>query len=156
MRTLTRTLLIAVVGTLTLAGAAALLPGCTLLGGATQVEALAAMPEPEWLAWRNKAVLEVKITAGAALEEGALSASDLEAVASVLTVIGGSNQVEAGQLAEWLELSGYKAALLELAILELDSKLVAGGVYVDGVLGPRGKELLINLGAALQEVAVGA
>lgn len=156
MRAIPRTLLIALVGALTLTGAAMLLPGCTLLGGAGQVESLAAMPEPEWIAWRTKAVLEVEIAAGAVIEEEVIAASDLEALASILTVIGGTNSVEAGQLAEWLGQTGYKAALLELAILELDAKLSAGGLYEGGLLGPRGKELLIHLGAALQGVAVGA
>lgn len=154
-----RRLLIATVGGLTLFGASFVLPGCSLLkaalGGEEAVADLAALPEPEWIVWRNKATLEVKIAAQAALEEDALTASDLEKVASVLAVMGGDNPVEAGALAEWLDLSGYKAALLQLAILNLDEKLAAGGLYPDGYLGPRGKELLLHLANALQEAAMG-
>ena len=134
-------------------------PGCNLvqtaIGGEEAVADLEAMSDAEWITWRTETVLQAKIVAQAAVEEGAVEPGDLEAIASVLTVIGGSNAVEAGAIAEWLDLSGYKAALLQLAILELDGKLVAGGSYADGILSERGKELFVHLGAAFQEAAVG-
>ncbi len=125
--------------------------GCTTLG---QVDDIPDMTEPEWIAWRTTLVEQIGTVAESAYAEGEVSGEDLDAAASIITVIGGSNTVEAGQLAEWLDLSGYKAALLKLTILELDSKLVAGGAYIDGLLGPRGKELLIFLGARLEEIHV--
>lgn len=128
-------------------------PGCTTLSQAPQIEE---MSEPDFIAWRTTLVAQVGIVAEAAVAEGEIDPADLEKIASVLTVIGGSNAVEAGELAEWIDLSGYKAALLNLAILELDSKLAAGGGYIDGILSERGKEVLTHLGAKLQAVAVGA
>jgi len=148
-----RVLVVALIGALALVGAALILPGCTTLSQVAQIEE---MSDADFILWRNTLVAQVGVVAQAAVDEGEIEPADLEKIASVLTVIGGSNAVEAGALAEWIDLSGYKAALLQLAILELDSKLAAGGGYIDGVLSARGKEVLIHLGSKLQAVAVGA
>lgn len=150
MRPITRSVLIAAVGVCILVGIHGALNGCTTLSQAAQIEA---MSETDYIAWRNTLVAQVSIVAEAALAEDEIEAADMEKIASVLTVIGGSNQVEAGKIAEWIDLSGYKAALLHLTLLELNSKLVAGGAYVDGLLTARGKEIFIHLGAALNDIA---
>lgn len=135
---------------------AAALTSCTLLAplfSDDPVAQITAMSESEFIAWRNTAVEEVAIVAEAAYAEGAISADDINTTASVLAVIAGENAVEAGQLAQWIGASPAMAGLLKLAMLELNSSLVAGGAYVDGLLGARGKELLLALAARLAEIA---
>lgn len=157
MRPIHRSFLIAAVGACTLVGFAAVLPGCTILsaliGGEEAIKDLGSMPEQEWIAWRSTAVKEVAIVTQGFHDEGKIDSETLEKAASVLAVIGNKNAVEAGELSKWIDVQGWKSSILALAILHLDSKLVAGGAYVDGLLTARGKEVFIHLGAALNDIA---
>lgn len=112
-----------------------------------------AMTEQEWIAWRSRQVARVEIVALGLYEDGALECADLDKAASWLAVMATGNPMEVGALTEALDVTGLKLAALKLALLELDGTLIDSGLYgSDGVLGPRGQELLVHVGNALEGV----
>lgn len=128
-----------------------LLVACSTFSGATRLDE---MSDAELARYTARTVAKVQVFADAAVREGDLGedaalrvAQDLRAVADGTLVLIGA------ELVATLDLEGYGAAAMTLALIELDEALERAGAYEDGLLTERGAAVvraLAEMFAALE------
>lgn len=128
-----------------------LLGSCSTLADLPQLDTMDPLAFERYTA---RVSAQVTLLAAAGLEAGDLSPDGLRAVAGVFE--GLANGTTAGLLLEVIQaadLGPYGTVAAALGTMELDAALERRGAYEGGVLGPRGRAVLLAVAAALRELA---
>lgn len=125
---------LAVLLALALLGAALLTgPGCAAISG---LFSMSSMSDEEFKAWYPTAAAEVGAALRGAQREGKLSPESAQAWASQLEGVADGTKPVPPSLAEWFGVEGWGSVALEIAVIDLDSKLARSGSW-----GPAGVAL---------------
>lgn len=128
-----------------------LLSACSALRGATKLDE---MDGDEFIRYTARAVAEVQAIATVAVSQGDLDDQELETVQAVLRGVASGSVVLAGTtLTDALNLDGYGALALTLAVTELDARFEERGAYGDGgVLSERARQVLLAVATGLESL----
>lgn len=133
-----------------LVSALAFVASCTTLSGATR---LASMEEAEFAAYTARTGAQVEAIASVAIMEGDLAPETARLIASGLEgLAAGTSAPGVAGLVGALELHGYGALALVLAISEIDAQLAEWGAYT-GEGWARGQEVLRAIAGGLSRAA---
>ncbi len=112
------------------------------------------MDEPEFAFYVESASTQAAAIAEVGLGAGTFSIEGVLAVAAAMDALShGTTAVALGELTGALDLGGWENLAITLGTVELDAALHKRGAYVDGVLGPRGREVLEAVASKLRAVA---
>ena len=116
--------------------------------------ALDSMSETEYASYLGRVEAQAAIIINAAVEQGDLSSEMAQSLSDALSGIAAGTTAGVGQaLLSALDASGYSAAALAIAVIELDARLEQRGAYgEDGLLGERGRGVLQAIAARLASV----
>lgn len=129
------------------------LAACTAVSGATRLDQ---MDQGELEAYAARTAALVAAVADVALEEGDITPNSVAVLATALhSIAAGSTAPVAGSILKTLDLKGYGALALTIAITEIDAALEERGAFQDGFLSDNGKFVVNTISAELARVAQG-
>lgn len=109
---------------------AVLLLGAVACSTVRDAPRIVEMPDAELDRYCARVSAQVAAVAGAALAEGDLSPDVLRGIATALRgAADGTSAPAVGSLAGWLDVDGYGAAALTLAIMEIDAEMERRGAF---------------------------
>lgn len=121
---------------------APLLAACTALGGLTRLDEMGAT---ELALYGERMGRLVANVAQAGMAEGDLTAEATRDVAEALEAVAAGTL----PMAE-IDLDGYGALILSVALMELEDRLADRGGLVDGVLSPEARVIVAAVAARLR------
>ena len=131
---------------------ALLMVGCSTVRGAANLDE---MSQAQFDAYATRSAAQIGVIAKAALDEGDISPESLVVVAEALSgVASGTLTGIGGGLGEVIDMDGYGAAALTLAVLELDNELAErGALEQGGALSPRAREVAAAVAVELFRIS---
>jgi len=115
-----------------------------------EAQRLDELTDDEFLAFKERTAGQISIIALAAIQEGDLSPEACIKLGEAMKGLAIGTTVPAGSsLMDSLDVEGYGAAVLGLALIELDSSLRSAGGLSGGWLTPRGEESVVFVAETL-------
>jgi len=139
------------------------LVGCVSTGGGNGIQAIEQMSDLDFNKWKLYLQLGVKIGANRLIDEGAVSAEEVELTATVLETLRDQSVVPGGKsfIKDALEKSGLTNDEIELLLVIVEQELISRGAldWLDPTTGlvawsPRTKDILTIVAQALRSTAV--
>lgn len=121
---------------------------------AEQTQHMDELSDAEFAAYKERVAGQICMLARAAIQEEDLSAESCRKLGEALKGLAlGTVTPAGGTLMNSLDVEGYGAAVMGLALIELDASLAQSGGLSGGWLSPRGEEVVGYIGDCLITLA---